>query len=168
MDFTKLENSVNAFFNQYAEENNYQKDEAFYQKIQENLDEAEEKILNTADTFKFSTLNEHGWLEKLRSYLSIFRTGVIIICVMTIFIMGILLFLCRTTPKEIPYWLGLTGVISGLLTASPCVYVLRTNYFSSFVVKDPQIFAAVVGYLQYITGQLCTVTLIILHAKTNS
>ena len=160
MDFTALEASVTEFFNQYAEENGYQKDEVFQQKVQANIQEAEAKILYIADTFKFGTVAEHGWLTKLRQFLDIFKKIMTVLCISTGVILILLLLCCKENFSELFYWLGLTGVISGLLISVPCLYLLGTDYFSGFVVKDAQIFSAVVGYLQYMTHQISTAFLI--------
>lgn len=155
MHFGELEESVTNFFEQYADENSYQKDDAFYQKIQENISEAESKILYYTDTFKFSTLYERGWLAKIRSYLRLFRTIMTVLCIVTAVTLIALILCCKADFSELLYWLGLSTTIPGLLISLPCLYILATNYFSGFVVKDAQIFAAVVGYLQYVTSQIC-------------
>jgi len=153
MDFTKLETSVMNFFNQYADTNNIQKDEIFNQKVQANLEEAEAKILYTADTFRFGTIYEHGWFDKIQTFLNLFQKLMIVLCILTAVILLCLILCCKSRFSELFYWLGLTGTISGLLISAPCLYLLRTDYFSGFVVKDVQIFSAVTGYLQYITKQ---------------
>ncbi len=160
MDFTELEKSVTEFFNQYAEENHYQKDEIFNQKVQSSIQEAEEKILYTADTFKFGTIAEHGWLAKIRSFLDIFRKIMTGLYICTGVVLILLILCCKNKFSELFYWLGLTGIISGLLISSPCLYLLKTDYFSAFVVKDIQIYAAVTGYLNYITHLISTAFII--------
>ncbi|MBR4319735.1 MAG: hypothetical protein IKI37_02450 [Oscillospiraceae bacterium] len=159
LDFTKLETSVTAFFNQYAEENGFQKEETFNQKVQSTIEEAEKKILLTTDTFKFSTLYENGWLAKLRKFLSLFRNIMTALFIATGIIIIVLVLFCKSQISELCYWLGLSSFLSGLLTAFPCLYVLETDYFSGFVIKDPQIFSAVVGYMQYFTSQVRNVSL---------
>lgn len=158
MDFTELETAVTDFFNQYADENNYQKDDIFYQKTEAAIQEAEAKILSVTDTFKFSALYENGLLKKIRTGLALFRKCLTVLCVITIIILLALLLCCHGT--ESLYWLGLSGTISGLLVSVPCLYILGTDYFSGFVIKDPQIFAAVVGYLQFITRKISTAFLV--------
>ncbi|MDE6087876.1 MAG: hypothetical protein K2G25_05760, partial [Oscillospiraceae bacterium] len=69
MDFTELETSITEFFENYAEENHFQKDEIYQQKVTSTIAEAEKEILFIADTFKFSTIHESGWLEKARYYI---------------------------------------------------------------------------------------------------
>ncbi len=161
MDFTTLEASVTEFFNQYADKNGYQKDEVFQQKVQANIEEAEAKILYTADTFKFGTIAEHGWLTKLRKFLDIFKKIMTVLCICTGVILILLILCCKGNFSELLYWLGLTGVISGLLISVPCLYLLRTDYFSGFVVKDMQIFSAVTGYLTYLTKTTGLTSLVI-------
>lgn len=168
MNFTKLETSVTDFFNQYADTNNIQKDETFYQKVQANLDEAEAKILYTADAFRFSAVYEHGWLAKLRTFLDIFRKIMTVLCIVTGVILIFLILCCKGRFSELFYWLGLTALISGLLIAVPCLYILETNYFSAFVVKDLQIYSAVTGYLQYVTEQTAFMSVITAVLGTGS
>jgi len=154
MDFTELETSVTEFFNQYADENNYQKDEIFNQKVQANIQEAEEKILYTVDTFKFRTIYEHGWFDTIRKFLDIFRTVMTVLCICTAVILILLILCCKGDFSELLYWLGLSELISSLLVSVPCLYLVKSNYFSGFVVKDIQIYAAVTGYLNYITNRI--------------
>ena len=161
LQFTELETSVTDFFNQYADENGYLKDDAFQEKVQSTIDEAEKKIYFTTDTFKFSTLYENGWLAKIRHFLSLFQKMAVIIFILTGIILLLLILCCKSQFSESLYWVGLSGLFSGLLTSLPCLYVLKTDYFSGFVIKDPQIFAAVVGYLQFMTKQLCTLSICI-------
>lgn len=154
MDFTELEKSVTEFFNQYADQNGYEKDEVFNQKVQANIQEAETKILYTADTFKFQTIYEHGWFDTIRKFLDIFRTVMTVLCICTAVILILLILCCKGNFSELLYWLGLSELISGLLISVPCLYLLKSNYFSAFVVKDIQIYAAVTGYLNYITNRI--------------
>ncbi len=161
MDFTKLEASVTDFFHQYADANNIQKDEIFNQKVQANLEEAEAKILYTADTFRFGTIYEHGWFDKLRKFLDIFKKIMTVLCICTAVILILLILCCKGNFSELLYWLGLTETISGLLISVPCLYLLKTDYFSAFVVKDAQIYAAVTGYLNYLTARTGTAFIII-------
>lgn len=157
LEFSALETSVTEFFNQYAETNHYEKDEIFNQKVQSTIDEAEKKILFTVDTFKFATLYELGFLEKIRHFLTLFRKLMTMSCIATVLLLFVLVVLCRKQMTESFYWLGLDGLISGLMITVPCLYLLKTDYFSGFVITEPEIFSAIVGYLQHVTNQLCTV-----------
>ena len=157
MDLQGLVRSISQFFNDYADENNYQKNDAvFRQKVQDTIDEAESEIYFVTDTFKFSTMYENGWLAKARKAVVLMNQATIALSISTVILLVLLMLCCRKKFSEFWYWLGIAGLTSGLLLSAPCLYALKADYFSRFVVKDPQIFAAVVGYLQLMTNQILT------------
>lgn len=154
MDFTELETSVTEFFENYADENHFQKDEVYQQKVTSTIAEAEKEILFVADTFKFSTIHENGWLEKARHYVPALDQFIMIALGITILTGVLLLLIClKTHIPECLYWFGISGMISGILLTAPCLYLKATDYISGFVIKDPQIFSAVVGYLNTLIYQ---------------
>ncbi len=155
MPFTDLEASVNQFFSDYADQHNYQKDEIYQQKVDAAISEAEAEILFIADTFKLSMMYEKGWLAKGKKLFSMLDKITAVLCGITGILLILLIICCRKAFSDFWYWLGLIGLISGLLISVPCLYILRTDYFSGFVVREPQIFAAVTGYLTFMTDQIC-------------
>lgn len=157
MDFSALEASVTAFFEQYAEENGYEKDTVYEAKVASAIEEAEAEILFVADTFKLSVIQKNGWLEKARHYMGWLDKG-LLLCAGSTLLVVVVLVLCNRRQKPfLCYWTGLSACIAGILLLVPCIYVKATDYFSSFVIKDPQIFAAVIGYLNRMTT-LLTIT----------
>ncbi len=151
MDFTELEASVRTFFVDYAEENGFAQDAAFEEKVAAVIEEAESEVLFVADTFKFGTMHRNGWLKTARKYIGYLQPAVIGCLAVTVLLL-MLLFICNNKQKlHLAYWLGLAALISGLLLLVPCIYLTATDYFSAFALKDPQIFAAVVGYLRLLT-----------------
>ncbi len=162
MDFTALEGSVNTFFSDYAAENNVQKDAVYEEKVASVIAEAEAEILFVADTFKFSTMHKNGWLEtarKLVSYLNLAQTA----CIIGTAILLLLLILCNLKqPAHLLYWGGLSWMTASLLLLVPCVYVTATDYFAGFAIKDPQIFAAVVGFLELLVSRATTLAIVTL------
>ena len=164
MDFTALENSITEFFSDYADKNNFEKDDIYQQKVDSTIQEAEKEILFMTDTFKFSTIYENGWLAKAKNYMSIFNKISMLLIIITIIIFILLFTFCWKQITEFLYWIGISGFISGLLLFLPCVYLKATDYVSGFVIKDQQIFSAVVGYLHILTNQailLSAMTLLI-------
>lgn len=162
MDFTALEASVTAFFEKYADENGYAKDESYEKKLSSTIKSAETKILAEADTFKFSMMNDKGWLKTARTYVSYLNMASTI-CIIAIVVILFLLILCNL--KQIGhffYWLGTAALISGALLLTPCVYVKATDFFAGFTIKDPQIFAAVVGLLNLLTQQAMIIAIVTL------
>lgn len=162
MDFTALEDSVSTFFSDYAAENNVQKDAVYEEKVASVIAEAEAEILFVADTFKFSTMHKNGWLETARtlvSYLNLAQTA----CIIGTAVLVLLLILCNLKqPAHLLYWGGLSWMTASLLLLVPCIYVTATDYFAGFAIKDPQIFAAVVGFLELLVSRATTLAIMTL------
>ncbi len=162
MDFTALEASIETFFSDYAAENNIPKDAVYEEKVASVIAEAEAEILFVADTFKFSTMHKNGWLETARtlvSYLNPAQTA----CIICVIVLFLLLILCNLKQlRHLLYWCGLSGLTASLLLFVPCVYVTATDYFAGFAIKDPQIFAAVVGFLELLVSRAATMAVVTL------
>lgn len=162
MDFTALESSIETFFSDYAAENGYQKDQVYEDKVASVIAEAEAKILFVTDTFKFSTMYNNGWLTTARTYISYLNLACTI-CILGTVVLLLLLIVCNLKqPAHLLYWSGLGAGIPSLLMLVPCIYVMATDYFAGFAIKDPQIFAAVVGYLRKITSGVLTLEIVTL------
>lgn len=162
IDFTEMHVSIEAFFSSYAEENGYQKDQVYEEKVASVIAEAEAKILFVTDTFKFSTMYEKGWLETAKTYISYLNLACTL-CIAGAAVLFVLLILCNLKqPAHLLYWSGLAAGIPALLMLIPCAYITATDYFAGFAIKDPQIFAAVVGYLRHITSGVMTMEIVTL------
>ncbi|HAJ98337.1 MAG TPA: hypothetical protein DCO72_11455 [Ruminococcus sp.] len=153
MDFTEMEQSVTEFFEEYADVNGYQKDDIYQEKLTAVIEESEKEILFVVDNFKFTMLYEKGWLAKLRQVVGYLNVAVTVCLAVTIVLAVIIVFLNKKKMINIPYWLGLSAFTAGVLVSVPCFWVTHTNYFSGFVVTDPQIFSAVVGYLNLLVNR---------------
>lgn len=153
MDFTVLEASVNAFFEEYAAEIDYEKDDIYEQKVASTIAEAESEVLFVADTFKFSTMHRNGWLSAGRKYLAYLNPAILGCAGLTAVLLVLLLVCNRKQGAHLAYWCGLSACIAGLLLVVPCVYLIVTDYFAAFAISDPQIFSAVVGFLRLLTNR---------------
>lgn len=151
MDFTELEHSVTTFFSNYADENGFEKDATYQQKVTSAIQEAETEILFVTDTFKFSTIYENGWLTTAKNYISLLSKLSVLLVVASVVLFILLIICCLKQITECFYWGGLVSSIAGLLLFIPCMYLKTTDYVSGFVIKDQQIFSAVVGYLHTLT-----------------
>ena len=160
LDFTEMEQSVTDFFEEYAEVNNYPKDEVYQQKLQAVIEESESQILFTVDNFKFTMLYQKGWLQKLKKMMGYLNTAVIVFAVITAILAVVIVFLNWKKSINIPYWLGLSAFTAGVLLAVPSLWITHTNYFSGFVVTDPQIFSAVVGYLNLLVNRVLVMAIV--------
>lgn len=159
-DMTNVEASIRTFFEDYAEENGYEQDEVFEQKVQSTIDEARAELLIVTDPFKIATLEANGLLTKASSIVW-YLNSAIPICIAGTALLIVLLILCnRKQMEHLCYWIGLAGFTAGLLMAVPCIYLTASDFFSGFAIKDPQIFSAVVGILKLITNRGLTMAII--------
>ena len=53
-----------------------------------------------------------------------------------------LIFINRKEKKTVLYWSGISAAIAGAIGMVPSIYLLSTDYFNAFSIKQPQIFAA--------------------------
>ena len=153
MEYPEMEASVRAYLENYADENGYEKDAAFEEKVASVTAEARQIVEDTADPFKLGTLRRNGWLDAGKRYLGYLKPAVIGSIALVILLMVLLLF-CNLKQKPLLlYWYGLAALVGGVLPLLPCIYLKATDYFAAFAVKDPQIFAAVVGLLRLFTDR---------------
>ena len=147
----ELEAAIDKFFNDYADDTNYEKDAEFEKKLENTKKNAYKTIGGYCDIFKVSSMESHGLLKKLsklysRRYpltiaLSAFGTALIVL----------LFIIHRRNRKEILYWCGISAVIAGIMGAFPCLYLISTKYYDSFSIKQPQVFAAYTKSLYALT-----------------
>ncbi len=145
--------SIRQFFESYADENGYEKDAAFEEKVASVTAETKQIIEEAADPFKLGTLQRNGWLDAGKKYLGYLKPAMLGSIVFAVLLMA-LIFLCNRKQKALlAYWYGLAALIPGILLLVPCIYLKATDYFAAFALKDPQIYAAVVGLLRLLTDR---------------
>lgn len=160
IDFTKLDAAVTDFFVQYAEENGYEQDEMFQQKLAATISEAQAQIVECADPFRFQTLRANGWLAKGRTAVGYLGTALIAGIAGAALLIVLLILLNLHQAEHLCYWIGLASFTAGLLLAAPCIYLTATDYFSGFAFKDPQVFPAIVTLLRLLTSRCLTIAIV--------
>ena len=155
-----MKQSIRQYIEQYADENGYEKDAAFEERAEAVTAGACMIVEEAADPFKFGTLQRNGWLDTGRKYLN-YLTPAVIGSIAAAVILMLLLLLCNRKQKaHLAYWYGLAALISGILLGAPCAWLKATDYFAAFALKDPQIYAAVVGMLRLLTDRAFLVGII--------
>jgi hypothetical protein rflaF_10940 len=148
---SKLDASIESFFNEDAEKNGYEKDETFYNKLDATKKNAYKIIGNNCDVYKIKSLYSHGVFPKIsklynmRPLLTFASTGAVVLLILFILAIN------RKDKKAFLYWTGISAIISGVLGTVPSAYLLATKYFNSFSIKQPQVFAAYTGAMYKIT-----------------
>lgn len=159
-----LENNIRNFFSDYADENNYQKDDVYEKKVSATIENAYSIVENYCDVYKYSTLSEHGVLSKVSKIFS--RMGKILaICAgVAAFLIVLLIIVNIKSITGVLYWTGISAFIAGLIATVPTAWLLAVDYFDSFVIKQPQVFRAFTGAMYAFTGAVMAVHIAIMCA----
>ena len=146
-----LESSIDSFFNDYADKSGYKKDENFENKLASTKKAAYETISSYSDVFKFSTINNKGFLSKAsKVYSNRFALSAATI-IATFFLMLLLLIVNHKKKITFLYWTGISAIIAGISGGGLSIYLLAGNYFDSFSIKQPAVFNAYTGTMYKLT-----------------
>lgn len=137
-----LEDSIDGFFIDFADNNGYTKDEDFENKLTAAKNSAYSVIGSFCDVYKFSAMNEHGVLSKLSKLYS--KRFIMTAAALAGAVLLILLLMLVNRKKRITtmYWCGASALTAGIMGSVPCIYLLATKYFDSFSIKQVPVFTA--------------------------
>ena len=150
-DISGVEENLEKFFSSYADENDIEKDSKYNKKLENAKDNAKKVISDYCDVYKINTLKSQGINGKIYKILDILQF-VFTAALATVGIVAVLLILFNI--KEIStflYWLGISCLVSGVMGSIPCIYLIVSNYFGSFTIKQPHIFMTYTGALNGMT-----------------
>jgi uncharacterized membrane protein len=138
----ELEASIEKFFNDYADETGYEKDEVFENKLLTTKENAYKTIGDYCDVFKADSMSRHGVLSKLsKLYSRRYQLTALVVGAIVLLIV-LLTLIHRKDKKSVLYWSGISALISGSMGTIPSAYLIATKYYNSFSIKEPQVFAA--------------------------
>lgn len=155
----ELENNITDFFKDYAQSINYEiqgENDKYYVKLKSAKLNAISSIEEYCDVFKFTALTKHGVTAKIRPIYS--RLPFLkIICIGASAFLALILVVCNFQRfKDILYWLGVSSFSAGVLGGIPCIYLISTDYFSAFTIKQPQIYTAYTSSMRICTNNFLT------------
>ena len=159
-DMTLLERDMTAFFDKYAEENNYQKDALFDDTLAKAIKAGKENIVSACDVFRIKMLANAGLLKKVRALVPLLHYALIAGGAAALLLLAGLLLLHRKKRSSVFYWFGTAVLVGSVLLLVPAVWLQATRWFDRFAVKSDQVFAAVTGYLYKMTGTAITAAVI--------
>ncbi len=153
-----LENSITAFFSDYADSIDYPKDANFNKKLTETIDAAYRTIADYCDIYKAGAMSRHGLVHKVHT---IYTHRKLITAAVLIFTAAVLLLLLAVNRDiTLLFWYGVSALIAGALGIAPSAYLLATKYFDSFTIKQPQIFTAFTQSLYALTRYFLAASII--------
>ncbi len=160
----RLDSSITDFYKEYAQSINYEiknENDPYYAKLKSAKEDAYKIIWQYCDVYKFSSLEEHGVLSKISPIYSSLPT-MKIMCIGASAILALVLVVCNfKCTKDTLYWLGASALSAGVLGGVPCVYLINTDYFSAFTIKQSQIYTAYTSAMRMFTSSFLTVCCIL-------
>ena len=156
---SKLEENIDSFFNDFAEKNNYEKDDNYGLKLRNTKENAYTTIGSFCDVYKFSSMNQHGILSKLAKVYS-HRIIATAAALAAVFFMIVLLIIINHKKKiAAMYWCGVSAMVAGILGAAPSIYLIATRYFDSFTIKQVPVFTAFTSVMYKYTEAFTAVSI---------
>lgn len=155
-DYTALEESITAYFHEYAESIDYEPDEVFDEKLAETIKNAEAKIDSRLDAFYMQTLAENDILLKVHKYYPVLEIGVWALAGISVLLAAVLVLLDRNNGWRRLYFSGTGLFAGGALMTIPAAYLLFSDIISSFSIKDPVIYPAITGVMETAAHSLFT------------
>ena len=140
-----LEENIDSFFNDFAEKNNYEKDENFDAKLAVSRENAYSSIGSFCDIYKFSSMSEHGVLTPLSKVYTLRMIMTAAVIAANIVIILLLIAINRKKKITAMYWCGISSLIAGIIGSVPSIYLTATGFYDSFSIKQAPVFAVFTG-----------------------
>ncbi len=153
-----VSDAVEAYFESYAEENDFEKDETYTQKLEEMRNAAESTVQNAIDVYHFGTMEKAGIFSKLSTLFQLSRSALIGCGVVSV-VLGALL--CWMRPRS-RYWLGTSLFASGALLTTVTAAILGSSAIQRFSLKNPAVYAVFTGTMTALTQLLLAIGILLL------
>ena len=157
VNFSNTDETIDTFFNDYAEKTDYVKDEIYEEKLNETKEKAHEVFTDKTDVFRFSLMNENGIIQKISSKISLIK-GMFASCYILAVIFILLIIIINR--KENLYWLGCPFFVSGLLLLIPLIYIKASGFINGFTVKEKPVFYSITGLLDSVLNNAIAFALV--------
>lgn len=161
MKNNSVDKALSDFYSDYAESIGYEKDAKYDEKLNESQKNAEKVIAEYCDVFKFDAMISHGIMKKLSPYYNMLPTIRLAVYGATALLVLLILLVNIKSTSATLYWIGICSLISGIICAVPCIYLKSADYFSSFTIKQPQIYTAYTSTMTSATDTLLRYSVIL-------
>ncbi len=155
----KLEENLEKFFIDFAEKNNYKKDDKFELKLRNTKDTAYTTIGSYCDVYKFSAMSDHGILPKFAKIYSHRVVGTIAVVAAAFIIIILLIIINHKKKTTVMYWCGISALSASFIGGIPSIYLLATKYFDSFSIKQAPVFTAFTSVMYKFTEAFTAVNI---------
>ena len=153
-DFSKVENYVDAYIEQYSEYNNIPKDENYYQLIQNTHQTIESQIKGQLDVALLNKLALSGYRPNVRDYYAKLQIKTIVSGILLVFFIAAMIIVDRKHPRDLPYWFGVTLVTTSVIILAPALYLDKINYFDNFFMRSDNVYNTVTNVCHYVLSNV--------------
>lgn len=131
-DFTALEESLTAFFIDFSEENNIERDDAFLKQQEKTISETKEEVMAYLDLNVFKKavdiLSPYAVKAKIYGYL---------VAAILVVLSALLLFALRFLDKKhFIFWAFMSILVSCLIVVCVCLFLILTGTFDNFILSE--------------------------------
>lgn len=161
MKINSVDKALSDFYSDYADSIGYEKDAKYDEKLSESQINARKVIADYCDIFKFNAMINHGIMKKLSPYYNMLPTVQLAVYGATALLILLMILANIKSTSVSLYWVGICSLISGIICAVPCIYLKATDYFSSFTIKQPQIYTAYTSVMKSATDTFLTYSVIL-------
>ncbi len=156
-DYSALEASITDYFEKYAEENNYVKDDLYNKKLAQTIENTKISINNSVDVYKLETMKRANIWSKVGK-LGKTIDEIFPVCIIAMVVLLILLIVL----KNPIYWLGTSLFTSGTIFTVPCAWVLTSSVIQRFTIKEVSIYTIVTSAMTSLTELVLSIGIVML------
>ena len=155
-DFTELEESITSYIEEYSEENDIEKDDDYYDLIENTISTAEAQINSKLDVTMLYTLTQSGFATRIHAYTGYIKIALPILAVLLLVIIGIMFIINLHHLRDMPYWIGSILFTSSLIILVPVLYLDKTSYFDNFFISTEYIYNMITGLINTAMSRIIT------------
>ena len=147
LDHTAVDEAIRIYFEQYAEENDYEIDDTYTEKLTEITEDAADTIQDAVDVYHIAVMQDAGIWEKLLQYAALLEKITVGCCIISLLLlMGLLLL-----RKQAAYWIGTSLFANGIILTIPAAYILGSGIIGQFALKEAAVYAVFTGLMETLT-----------------
>ena len=160
-DYTQFETDVTDYIEKYSEANNIVKDAEYYTFIDNTINVAEKKVEASFDIMMAQKLADSSITSVSRRVVPQVNNILIGCSAVLLILLGIMVYIDRHHPFDLPYWVGVVMFVSSALLLIPSVYCRYTGYFDGLFMQDESVYYAITGSIYGVMDRIILVNCIL-------
>lgn len=154
--FEQLEQDIADYFENYANENNIEKNEEYKKLLNSTIETAESQISGKLDVLFLKRLSDTSLASEVHVYAGFINAAMYICAAAAIALWALIFYIIRHHKLNMLYWVGISVFVSSAAILIPSAYLHFSNYFSNFFVKTPYIQKSVTGLINTVLAKTVT------------